>query len=228
MFKNVASQKITLIAWDTSANTYKTGDAANLTFYVNKDDAGIGALGDTSASELSSTNDPGSYTCDLTQGETNADKLRFSGKSSTSGVIVIAQTVYTLPPSFTAFNNPLTVAQELSGLGMASGNMDTQFANVATQLTGIDAKTTNLPATPAAVSDIPTPAQNADGFLARNVGGGSNSGQTVAEAFYFIHGNWNISSNTLIVRNPNTGLTSWQSALGTNSAAKPVISSTPA
>ena len=97
MFKNVASQKVTLLAIDTATNLPKTGDAANLTFYVRKDDGAVDALTDTSASEDSATNSPGTYTCDLTQGETDANKLVFSGKSSTADVRVVPMTVYTRP-----------------------------------------------------------------------------------------------------------------------------------
>lgn len=50
--------------------------------------------------------------------------------------------------------NDLSAAGVRAALGMGSANMDTQ-------LSGISAKTTNLPAAPAAVSDIPTAATNA-------------------------------------------------------------------
>src|SRR5512146_787862 len=56
MFKNVASQKITLLAIDTSTNAPKTGDAANITAYVSKDDGAVTVLGDTTATELDATN----------------------------------------------------------------------------------------------------------------------------------------------------------------------------
>jgi hypothetical protein len=102
MFKNVASQKITLLAIDTAANTPKTGDSANITAYVSKDDGAVTVLTDTSASELDATNAPGLYAFDLTQAETNADKLVFSAKSSTSGIRIVPVTVYTDPASFTS------------------------------------------------------------------------------------------------------------------------------
>ena len=50
---------------------------------------------DTSAAELDATNAPGLYSCDVTQGETNADKLLFSGKSSTANVKVVPSIIYT-------------------------------------------------------------------------------------------------------------------------------------
>lgn len=104
MFKNMASQKITFLVIDTTTNLPKTDDAANLTAYVSIDDGAVTQLTDTSATELSSTNAPGLYTFDVTQAETNGDKLVFSGKSSTSGVRVVPVTVYTLPASFTSLN----------------------------------------------------------------------------------------------------------------------------
>jgi hypothetical protein len=100
LFKNTASQKLTIFAFDTATGLPKTGDAANLTAYVSKDDGTLTALGDTSATEIDATNAPGSYLFDLTQAETNGDKLLFSGKSSTSGIRVVPQTIYTIPASW--------------------------------------------------------------------------------------------------------------------------------
>lgn len=102
MFKNVSGQKITLLVIDVSLNAPKTGDSANLTAYVSKDDGSVTVLGDTSATELDATNAPGLYSFDLTQAETNADKLLFSGKSSTANVKVIPSLIYNLPASFTS------------------------------------------------------------------------------------------------------------------------------
>jgi len=106
MFKNVASQKLTVFAFDSTTNLPKTGDAANITAYVDKDDGGVTVLGDTSATEKDSTNAKGYYIFDLTQAETNGDKLLFSAKSSTSNIVVIAvpAIVYTVPPNFTALS----------------------------------------------------------------------------------------------------------------------------
>jgi len=101
LFKNVASQKLTVFAFDSVTGLPKTGDAANLTAYVSKDDGTVTALGDTSATETDSTNAKGMYVFDLTQGETNGDKLVFSGKSSTTGIVVVPQTIYTVPANFT-------------------------------------------------------------------------------------------------------------------------------
>jgi hypothetical protein len=102
MYKNVAGQKVTLLAIDTATGAPKTGDGGNITAYVNKDNAGVTVLADTSATEDDATNSPGTYTFDLAQAETNADKLVFSGKSSTSGVRIVPKEIYTRPPNFGA------------------------------------------------------------------------------------------------------------------------------
>lgn len=102
MFKNVTGQKLIVFAFDATTGLPKTGDAANITAYVNKDYAGATVLGDTSATEIESTNAKGYYLFDLTQGETNADCLNFTGKSSTANIVVVGAptTVYTVPPNF--------------------------------------------------------------------------------------------------------------------------------
>lgn len=104
MNKNVAGQQVTLLVIDTATNLPKTGDAANLTAYVKKDGGAVTALTDTSATEEDATNAPGLYTFDVAQAETNADRLLFSGKSSTSGVRVIPLTVYTRPVNASALS----------------------------------------------------------------------------------------------------------------------------
>lgn len=97
MFKNTTSQKITLFVFDSATGLPKTGDATNLTAYVSKDDGTVTALGDTSATETDATNAKGMYVFDLTQAETNGDKLIFSGKSSTAGIVMVPQIIYPYP-----------------------------------------------------------------------------------------------------------------------------------
>lgn len=104
MFKNVASQKLIVFAFDSTTNSPKTGDAANITAYVSKDYGAATVLTDTSASEIDATNAKGYYLFDLAQAETNANVLLFSAKSSTSNIVVIGvpATVFTVPANFTA------------------------------------------------------------------------------------------------------------------------------
>lgn len=103
MFKNVAGQKVRMLAIDTATNKPKTGDAANITAYLSKDYGTVTALGDTSATEEDATNAKGIFLFDVTQSEINCDVASFTGKSSTSGVEIIPVTIYPRPANFTAF-----------------------------------------------------------------------------------------------------------------------------
>lgn len=102
MFKNVASQTATLYAIDSATGLPKTGDAANMLFYASKDDGTVTVIAANSGvpTEVDSTNGKGLYKIALSQAETNADKLLFSGKSSTSGIVVVPALVYTVPNRF--------------------------------------------------------------------------------------------------------------------------------
>jgi hypothetical protein len=99
MQKNVASQKLIVFAFDSATNLPKTGDSANITAYVAKDFGTVTVLGDTSATEMDATNAKGYYLFDVSQTETNADKLTFTAKSATAGVVCIATpaVIYTRP-----------------------------------------------------------------------------------------------------------------------------------
>jgi hypothetical protein len=136
MFKNVASQKLTLLAIDTTTNAPKTGDAANLTAYVSKDDGAVTVLGDTSATELDATNAPGLYSFDLTQGETNADKVLGTGKSTTANIKLIPLLVYTLPAAFTS--HVAQTGDNFARLGAPAG------ASVSADIAAIEAQTDDI------------------------------------------------------------------------------------
>lgn len=153
MFKNTTGQKITVHAIDLTTGGPKTGDAANITLYVSKDDGAVTVLGDTSATQADATNAPGDYLFDLTQAETNADKLRFTGKSSTSGVVIVPQTIYTVPPSFpslTIANNAVNANVTYFGGSagtFASGRPDvnaTHWAGTAVGSTEVRANLINI------------------------------------------------------------------------------------
>lgn len=125
MFKNVASQKVQLFAFDITTGAAKTGDAANLTAYVSKDHGAVTVLTDTSATEMDATNAKGVYVFDLAQAETNADELTFSAKSTTANISIVARFVSTNPPSFTAFVTPTgaTVAAVTGAVGSVTGSV---------------------------------------------------------------------------------------------------------
>lgn len=115
MFKNVASQKIVFVAWDSATGLLKTGDAANLTAYVSKDGGAVTVLADTSATEMDATNAKGCYSFDVAQGESNGNMLLFTCKSSTSGIQLDPVLAFTTPANFTAL--------VIDSSGLADANM---------------------------------------------------------------------------------------------------------
>lgn len=123
-YKNTASQKLYVYAYTPADGLPKTGDAAQITAYVGKDYGAATVLGDTTATEVDATNAPGFYLFDLTQAETNADVLHFSGKSSTSGVKVLGApaVVFTMPT--TGVLSPTTLGRTLvvDASGLADAN----------------------------------------------------------------------------------------------------------
>lgn len=102
MFKNVAGQKIRLFAFTASTGLPKTGDAANITAYLSKDFGAVTALADTTATEEDATNSAGWYVLDVSQAESNCDVGNFTGKSTTSGVVVVGREVWPRPANFGA------------------------------------------------------------------------------------------------------------------------------
>src|ERR1700722_18447696 len=92
-----------MLAINVSTGLPVTGDAANQLFYVSKDDGTVTLIAASSGvpTEIDATNAKGLYKLALAQAETNADKLLFTGKSSTSNVVVAPTVIYTVPPFFT-------------------------------------------------------------------------------------------------------------------------------
>jgi hypothetical protein len=72
--------------------------------------------------------------------------------------------------ALTGGGSGLDAAGVRSAIGLASANLDTQLSTIDTVADGIKAKTDNLPASPAAVGDIPTANANADALLDRTAG----------------------------------------------------------
>lgn len=124
MFKNTASQKLTIFAFADAghatldAGEPVTGDAANITCKLSIDDAAASAVTDTNPTEV----EDGKYNFDLTQAETNGDKILFLPESSTAGVQVVAL------PSLVIYtrsaNIPLT-ASEVNAEVVDALNVDT-------------------------------------------------------------------------------------------------------
>jgi hypothetical protein len=97
LYKNKASQKIAVFAWDALANAPKTGDAGNITAQISKDGGACAATNDSNPTELDATDAPGVYLFDLAQAETNADLVVLFAKSSTSDVQLDPVMTYTMP-----------------------------------------------------------------------------------------------------------------------------------
>jgi hypothetical protein len=117
-----------------------------------------------------------------------------------------------------------------SAVGLASANLDTQLGVIVsyidTEVGAIKAKTDNLPASPAATSDVPTAAEVADKLLLRNIAAGTDGGRTVAEALFFLRNKWVISAGHLIVYATDDSTPAWSSTV-TTAASDPVTSSDP-
>lgn len=124
MFKNTAA-KFMVFAFDTTTNTPKTGDAANITAYVSKDYGSVTVLADTSATEMDATNAKGYYLFDAAQGETNGDCLMVSAKSTTANISVIGapSVIYTRPT--TNWLAPATLNRTIvvDAAGLADANV---------------------------------------------------------------------------------------------------------
>lgn len=115
MYKNTASQKLAVYAYDAVDGDPVTGDAANITAQIAKDGAACAATDDTNPTELDATDAPGVYLFDLTQAETNANLIVVAAVSSTSDVRIDPAIVYT-QPTLGSDGKPLisTDAQDLS------------------------------------------------------------------------------------------------------------------
>ena len=178
MFKDTDGQKLTVYAWDSATGLPKTGDAANLVAYQQLDDGNLTALGDTSAAEVDATNAKGYYVFSLSQAETNANKITFTGKSTTSGIVVLAvpAVVYPVPANWTipvvtalgaAYNAAKTAATQtsvdalLAQLQAAAGNgvltvtSPVSADGVLTLVTGDDYLAANDTAIPVTITNRP-------------------------------------------------------------------------
>jgi hypothetical protein len=170
MLRNVASQKYRVFAWDRTTGAPKTGDAANISAYITKDDGTPAATNDAAPTEVSSTNEPGYYDFDLTQAETSAAKVSLSPKSSTSNIVVVAcpPVVYTRPQYASLLgiesDGDLTKVNTLNGHTAQTGDSYPIVSHVshgnAALKTALDLKATqasvDLKASQASVDDLPT------------------------------------------------------------------------
>ena len=96
MFKNVASQKVAVFAWDNANGVAKTGDAANISAQISIDVAATAATNDVAPTELDATDAPGVYYFNMTQAETNGDLIIVAPVSSTADIDLRPVIIYTV------------------------------------------------------------------------------------------------------------------------------------
>jgi hypothetical protein len=100
------------------------------------------------------------------------------------------------------------------------------YATAAT-LALVKAKTDTIPASPAAVGDIPTAVQNADALLARNINGGSSTGRTVKQAMKRLRNKVAAPGGAMTVYDEDDTTPNWTATL-TTTAGNPVSEVDPA
>lgn len=103
-----------LMAWDTSANAGKTGDAANFTLRVARDGTVVTRSSGSAIVELDATNAPGLYAVHLDASDMNGDVISLIGKSATSNVSLMPVSVTT---------NLGTVAAVSGAVGTVTGGI---------------------------------------------------------------------------------------------------------
>lgn len=216
MRKNVAGQRVGAQMVSAADGSAFTGP---VTVYVTLD-AGTQAAGSVGSGACTHEGN-GYHTYAPSQAETNGDLVAFTFVGS--GAIPATVQVYTGVPqtgdAFARLGAPVgaSVAADIS---VIAGYLDTEVA-------AIKAKTDNLPASPAATSDIPTANANADALLARNVSGGSSSGRTVKQALHFLRNRWNVAGGQLTVYDTDDATPSWTAAVTGTAGADPVTAVDP-
>jgi hypothetical protein len=105
--------------------------------------------------------------------------------------------------------------------------VDTELAAVKTVVDAIQAKTDNLPASPAATGDIPTTAAIADKILGRNLAGGADGTRTVQDALRALRNKTAISAGTLTVYQEDDSTSAWTASV-TTAAGDPLSGIDPA
>jgi len=98
-YKNVASQKIPVYAFDSDTGLAATGEAANISAEISKDGGASAATNDAAPAELDATDHPGWYLFDMTQTEMNADMIIISPACSSDGIVLHPVALSTIPGS---------------------------------------------------------------------------------------------------------------------------------
>ncbi len=83
----------------------------------------------------------------MSQTETNADKLRFTGKSSTSNIVIVPQTIYTVPANFTTLSVNSSGLVTLAAVTHTGAVIPTVLAVTGLTASNLDATITSRMAT---------------------------------------------------------------------------------
>lgn len=126
LYKNVASQRVAVFAYDTVAQAPKTGDAANITARVSLDGGASAPTGTTNPTEVDATNMKGLYLFPLTQAESNADLFALAAVSATADVVLEPVIIYTLPGSAAGVHSAVQsmAANSLTAAAIAAAAMN--------------------------------------------------------------------------------------------------------
>jgi hypothetical protein len=123
LFKNTASQKIHVYAYDSTTGAAKTGDAANITGYVSLDGT-ANAIDDTNPTEVDATNMPGVYAFDLTQAETNCNAFALYAKSATANIRLEPIIGFTTPTNLKSAIDNYSATRGLAGTALPNAAAD--------------------------------------------------------------------------------------------------------
>lgn len=170
----------------------------------------------------------GGYYLDLTSSEMDANTVYIEINTSTTDAKPSIVSIATIVLSEAVLGvNVVSVAAGAvtsiqSGLATASA-----LSTVDTVVDAIQAKTDNLPADPAATSDIPTAVQNADTLLNRNIDQTGNGSHTVEESLAFLRNKWGVSAGTLTVYESDGTTPLWTGTVPSDPNAQPIIGMIP-
>lgn len=124
--------------------------------------------------------------------------------------------------------DPYDANLALTNLDAAVSSRSTSADIPSANITAIKAKTDNLPASPAAVSDIPTAAQNADKLLGRTLAGAADGGRTVKDALRVSRNKVTIVGTTFTCYQEDDTTVAWTGTLTTDATANPITAVDPA
>ncbi len=119
--KNKAGQFIAVFAWDTVNNVPFTGDAANITAFLDKDAAGAVQTNDVNPTEADATDLQGWYYFTATKAESNADIVLLSAVSSTANILIDDVLIYTSDDE-TRLDRNADLIESQRGMWTWSGN----------------------------------------------------------------------------------------------------------